>query len=314
MALGELDRDVFERWRSFASERAGRFDENSKAIFHRPTPGMEIDVGTARLYLDIDQKGGNSTIKVTRVRAHLAVPRGPRFKVRPQGLASAFGKRLGTQDIELGGPPSFDRIFVIKTREPGVTGRMWTDRIKALMLDLEPPPRITSDGSLIMFKVDAVLTKHETLDEVLEIVGTLAMSDIFGLSAIEALPKVEYHPPSGPWDERTLPTATVPSVVPVEIGPVIEKKTVHTRVTAVGISDELHHSARIDEGRLDRDETRLPEIARSPARRVGSASLTVGDGRAVVDWSGVEDDVDRLQAGVELVTAFAIAPNQGTFR
>lgn len=314
MAIGELDSAVFEQWRSFAAARGGCFDENSGAITLRRTPGMEIDIGSARLYLDIDQKSGNSTVKRTRGRAYLAVPQGPRFKVRPQGLASSIGKKLGTQDIELSGPPDFDRIFVVKTNDLATVSRMWTDRVKALMLDIEPAPRVTCDGKLIMFIVDTVLTERASLDRVLYIVGALASSDIFGLSAIQNLPNVEFQPPTGAWNERTLPTATVPAIVPIEIGPAIVKRAVHTRVTALGISKELSHTARIDDGQLDMDEALLPEVARSPARRVGTATVDVGDGHAIVEWAGIENDVDRLQAGIELVSAFAMSPRLGTFR
>ena len=67
-------------------------------------------------------------------------------------------------------------------------------------------------------------------------------------------------------------------------------------------------------GSLDPEAPPLPPAATSVIRRVGSATLAVAAGRAELTWAGIEEDLSHLEAGADLVAAFATAPGLGAFR
>ena len=316
---GEKQR--FEMWRAVATDRGGVIHEGENSLWRAHACSIEVDYGgemvsPARLFMDIlSDSSGKSGVEYTRVRALTAVPAAPKFKVYREYLLSKIGKRLGTQDVVLGGHAKFDELFMVKTKDPDRTRRMWTARAKAAFAEHLARAAIASDRETLEIYLLGIPDKREVLEAMLDVVGELASADIFGLTAISGLRDATYHPPSGPWDDRSAPHAEVSTFVSTIVGPIAVEKRAVTRAVTEQCRDDYECVVEIDsDGSATGTDTRLPDAARSALVRVGSSKLTVAEGRAELIWASIEENSERLQAGVDLVSTFATASRQGAFR
>ncbi len=275
-------------------------------MLQRMTPALEVDIGQARAYLDVQVRTGNSLAFFSRVKARLPVAAGPTMSIRREGFVASIGKALGGQDIVLGGNEEFDKAYVVRTNDEERTRTMWTERAKTLMLHELPRPKVTCDGSLITLVVGDVLADEAAISAGLDLIGELANADLFGLEALSELKDAEYHQPTGPWDDRTAPFARVEALIPVTLSLFVNRGVATTKASGKGVVEERGGQLRISsDGSYEGDDEILSERSRSAIRRVGAATLTVSDGSAELLWEGIENEVDHLEAGVELIASMA---------
>ncbi|MCA9665093.1 MAG: hypothetical protein KC503_05875 [Myxococcales bacterium] len=308
-------------WRGIAEARGGEFLEPSGSIFKRKPHRIEVDVGEARVLCDTYVVStGKSSTTYTRFRAHFPLPAGPVFKVYREGVLSKLGKALGTQDVELGGDPDFDRVFMVKCNNPDATRIAWSPEAKQLMLVNFQDCHISSDGDEITLYGLGSWVDGSRIDAGIELVASIANADLFGASALRALPGATYSKATGPWQARVAPHARVVlQATQVEIRPVIQPSHwVGTRAsTQVARPIERALSFTINAGQVRGDvpEGYLPPDAAAFTPALREATLEQSpSGELRLTWAHVEHDSEALMAGARLLALVAGTGQQGVFR
>lgn len=304
-------------WRKVALSRGGVYYEPYG--FFRPQPeAIDIDVDEVRVRLDRYQVGsGNQRRMYTRCRARYLLPRGPVFCIYPEGVLASIGKALGGQDVALGTDPAFDKQFIVKCEDVEAVQRVWSARAMRIMRRTFDKARIESDGAEIVLISPDPLDVSGLVAEVIDLMAEIASADLFGAEALRALPGAAYQPPTGPWDDRTIPYAMVGQPVPVTIAPAILGRRTVTRAT---VGDGPRERALKILVRSDGTAepagsvAQLPPAAAGFLRRAGNGTLVVDGASTSFTWLDVETDPARLMAGVRLLATLAGGPGQGVYR
>lgn len=304
-------------WRKAALSRGGMYQE-PRGFLRSKLDAIDVDVDQVRVHLDrFATRTGPQRRIHTRCRARYLVPRGPVFSVYAENALASLGKALGGQDVALGGDRSFDEQFIVKCEDTDAVRRVWTPWAMQVMRRSFATARIESDGTEIALICPDSLDLPGLLEESFDLVGEIAGADLFGVEALRKLPGGMYRPPTGPWDDRTIPHVVIGQPVPVTIMPAILGRRVVTRATVEGGLRErsLKILVRSDGSAEPADGlAELPPGAARFLRRVGDGTLVVDGAGTSFTWLEVETDPERLMAGVGLLVALASGPGQGVYR
>lgn len=304
-------------WQQVAAERGGMFHQ-AHGFLRRQTEAIEVDVGQVRVFLDLHVTQGNNNSKLyTRCQARYPLPAGPIFRIFPEGVLFTIGKALGMQDAVLGVNEVFDEHFIVRCDDAAEVRAVLSPEIMQTMLGVLSGGRLESDGVRVKLTVPGEPDTAARLGMLLDLVGAVAGADVFGLETLRTLPDASYHPPRGPWDQRSGPYAVVQRPVPVRLQPSLVGRRPVTRAT-VGDGPRSEPFKLI----VRADGTTEPQGAAGRLSPTAAALLPrVGDGALVVDgadtsftWLQVERDHQRLMAGVRLLATLAGGPAQGVFR
>jgi hypothetical protein len=313
----ESERKRKSVWRRVVLARGGVYQE-PRGFFRAKLDSIDVDVDQVRVHLDRHAAGAGKQRRIyTRCRARYLLPRGPVFCVYTEGVLASIGKALGGQDVVLGTDRVFDKRFVVKCEDAKAVQRVWSQRAMGLMIRTFEKARIESDGAEIALISQDPLNLPGLVDEAIDLVAELAGADLFGLEALRALPGGVYRPPTGPWDDRTIPHVVVGQPVPVTITPAILGRRVVTRATVGDGPRELPLKILVrSDGSAEPPDSvaRLPPAAAGLLRRAGDGTLVVDGAGTSFTWLGVETDPERLMAGVRLLAALAGGPGQGVYR
>lgn len=194
-----------EVWRAHAARRGGRFTP-SGGMFSSTQVSMEIESGGVPVLVDTYVVSNGKTSSVfTRARAQVALDGGPVFSVYREGLFSSLGKALGAQDVELGGHPRFDEVFMVKCDAPAAVRGVWTRTLRSMMCERLERARAISDGTTVTLVLGGVVDDTAVLDALVEVAGGLAGQGLAQLADLATLAVARYVPPTGPWDARSRP-------------------------------------------------------------------------------------------------------------
>jgi hypothetical protein len=304
-------------WQKVALARDGLYHE-PHGFWRSGSEAIEVDIDRARVYLDLVEVGsGHHRHVYTRCRAQYALLLGPIFRVSPEGVLATIGKVLGVQDAVLGVEPAFDQRFTVKCDDPEAVRQVWSQHAMRIMLRSFEKATIRSDGRDIELIVGEGLDVPGLIDEALDLVAEIANADIFGVEALRDLPGAVYHPPSGPWNDRSVPYVVLARPVPVTIAPAVVGRRAVTRAeVGDGPRDRpLKLLVRADGSREPAGgAAQLPPAATAFLRKVGDGTLIVDGARTSFTWLQIETDPERLVAGARLLAALAGAPAQGVYR
>lgn len=304
-------------WRKVALARGGAYHE-SGGFFSARSEVIDVDVEQVRVRLEAYETGSHQHRRIqTRCQARYLLPRGPVFDIHAQGALASIGKALGGQDVVLGTDHAFDERFVVKCEDAEAVRRIWSPLAMRMMYRSFGGARIESDGAGIELAIADPLDVPGRVDEALDLVAELAGVDLFGVEALRALPGAVYRPPSGPWDQRTVPHVVIAQPVPVTVAPAILGRRAVTRATVGDGPRErpLKILVRSDRSAEPADSVaRLPPAAIGFLRRAGNGTLVVDGANTSFTWLDVETDPERLMAGIKLLAALASAPGQGAYR
>jgi hypothetical protein len=115
----------------------------------------------------------------------------------------------------------FDQRFIVKCDHPEAVRQVWSQHAMRIMLRRFEQATLRSDGRDVELIVGEGLDIPGLIDEALDLVAEIASADIFGVEALRDLPGAVYHPPSGPWNDRSVPYVTLEHPVPVTIAPAV---------------------------------------------------------------------------------------------
>lgn len=197
-------------WRSFAQDRGGTFYEEELGVLGGRHAFIDVPHGDALVRADVIEQTERvgkmrRTVRYTRFRAAFLLHRGPEFHVYPATFFSSIGAALGFQDLALGVDPEFDDKFIVKTPHENGTRIAFNARAQELVRKHVVTGAITSNGSVVTFVTDALLSKQKELAVGTEIVGELARFGERFMAPLRALDGARYVPPEGPFEARTLP-------------------------------------------------------------------------------------------------------------
>jgi hypothetical protein len=304
-------------WRQVALARDGVYHE-PHGFIRSQHDMMDIDVGEVRVRFDRYEAGGNNHRRLfTRCRARYLVPRGPVFAIHAEGVLASIGKALGGQDVRLGTDREFDRRFIVKCEDAEAMRQVWSPQAMRIMLRSFDTAQIESNGAEITLTTADPLDVPGLVDEALELMSDIAGVDMFGIAALRALPGVAYQPPSGSWDDRTIPHVVIAHPAPVTLAPAVLGRRIVTRATIGDGPRErpLKILVRADGSSEPADSVaRLPPAAAGFLRRAGNGTLVVDGARTSFTWLDLETDPARLMAAVKLLATLAGAPAQGVYR
>jgi hypothetical protein len=304
-------------WRQVALSRGGLYQE-PRGLFRSKLDAIDVDVDQVRVRLERYAAGAGKQRRIyTRCRARYLLPRGPVFCIYADGVLASIGKALGGQDVVLGTDRVFNERFIVKCEDAQAVLRVWSPRAMGLMTRTFEKTRIESDGAEVTLISQDPLDVPGLVVEALDLVAEMAGADLFGIGALRALPGGAYQPPTGTWDDRTIPHVVIGQPVPVTIAPVVLGRRVVTRATVGDGPRELPLKilVRSDGGAEPADSVaRLPPAAAGLLRRAGDGTLVVDGAGTSFTWLGVETDPERLMLGVRLLAMLAGGPSQGVYR
>lgn len=304
-------------WRRVALARCGLYHE-PQGFWRTTREAIDVEVDGTRVYVDLVVEGsGDSRRVLTRCRAQYPLLLGPVFHIYREGVLAAIGKALGGQDVVLGVEPAFDMHYVVKCDDPGAVRQVWSPRAMCTMLLCFPGATIRSDGRDVELRIDTGLDLASQIDEAIDLMAEIAGADLFGIGALRALPGATYHPPSGPWNDRSVAYAVVAHPVPVTLAPVVVGRRAVTRATVGdGPRDRPLKLLVRARGACEPADAaaELPPAAASWLHKVGEGTLIVDGARTSFTWLQIETDPERLLAGARLLAALSGAPAQGVYR
>jgi hypothetical protein len=173
----------------------------------RPTEGTRPAVA---LFIDTyTVSTGKSSTTYTRGRVRYPLPAGPEFKVYKEGVFSSLGKALGTQDVELGGDPAFDALFMVKCDEPERVRQVWTPRAKELMRAHFADCRVDGTRKELRFLSLGTWTNRPRLERLIELLEELGRVDFYGHGVLAGLEQATFTAVQGQWHARELPRSTL---------------------------------------------------------------------------------------------------------
>lgn len=125
-----------ETWSQVAREIGGRYEA------HGPfgTGVVRYRSGEWEITLDIYKTGSSTTHTYTRMRTPFLTRNGLTFAVEREGMISAFLKRFGQQDIEIG-DPDFDKAFLVKGNDEAKVRRLLQDPRMHQLIQVQPEVR-----------------------------------------------------------------------------------------------------------------------------------------------------------------------------
>ena len=230
---------------------------------------------------------------------------------------ASIGKVLGGHDVRLETDRAFDERFIVKCDDAEAVRRVWSPLAMRIMRRSFDKARIESDGAVLELSSPDPLDVFGLVDEALDLMAEIAGADIFGLAALRALPGAAYQPPTGIWDQRTIPHVVLARPVPVTIGPAVLGRRAVTRASIGDGPRErpLKILVRSDGSAEPADSVAaLPPAAAGFLRRAGNGTLVVDGARTSFTWLDLETDHARLLAGAGLLTTLASGPGQGVYR
>lgn len=299
-------------WQQLASRRGGVcFD-------HATRPALEVNVRDARVRLEINRDASNGPERII-CRARYPVPAGPVFRVEA-GSVGAVGKLLGSRDVTLDDDRTFDAYFIVDTDQRDVVRRAWSPPAMRIMVRTLRDARVHSDGRTIEL-VRSAIHSPAIIEAMIDVVGELASADLFGIEALRTLPGATYHPPTGPWNDRTTPRAVIEQPAPVTLMPALVSGRVVTRA-AVGDGPRTRRiELRVrEDGSIEPteeptdDPPELPPEALALLPRLGHGTLVIDGADTSFTWHTVETDPQRLLAGARLLAIVAGGPALGAYR
>jgi hypothetical protein len=125
-----------EIWSQVAKEIGGRYDARAPlgaGVVRRRSGGWEIT-------LDTYKTGSSTTHTYTRMRAPFLTRDGLTFAIEREGMISAFLKRFGQQDIEIG-DPCFDKAFLVKGNDETKVRELLRDSRIQKLIQAQPEVR-----------------------------------------------------------------------------------------------------------------------------------------------------------------------------
>lgn len=307
-ALREGQKAPLDVWRQLAARRGGIY------LDHPGRPTIEVDVREARVRLEIEPGSSTEPDRAMTCRARYLVPLGPVFLVEA-GSVGLIGTLIGARDVVLG-DDAFDACFVVETGEGSAVRRVWSQQAMELMYRELREARVRSDGETIEL-ARGTIHSPAVMDAMIDLVGELANADLFGIEALRTLPGATYHPPTGPWYQRSTPHAIIEQPVPVTLMPVAVRGHAVTRAT-VGDGPRAQR-IEIDvseDGTVEPADggAQVPPAAAALLGRVGDGTLVVDGADTSFTWRTVETDAERLLAGARLLAILAGGPALGAYR
>ena len=267
-----------------------------------PTPSphlANLEVAVDGLVLDVKLHGleqKSQRARETCVRA--AAPAGPRLVLLPRGVATAFGRAVGGQDVATG-DPAFDARFMVKAADDGLVRAWLTERVRAALL-CAPEYSYELDGERALASRLAWESDPERLCAAIEAVATLARSG-FHLYASWCAIAAEMGaalPPGQAWPASGLTFDLVVLGTPLRVECTRrppERELWHTRVLAPATGRELPAALRTELDALD-------------------AEAGLEGAGVFVRWSGVEPERERLARAVALIAEWAGARGTAAYR
>lgn len=168
-----------EVWAQVARDIGGYYDDQGRlggdVLRHR--------TGAWEITLDTYKTGSSTTHTYTRMRAPFLTRDGLTFAIEREGMISAFLKRFGQQDIEIG-DPDFDKAFRIKGNDDAKVRRLLQDSMMKQLIQAQPEVRfkIRADAGLfnarfpegvheLHFEMTGVVKEPERLKKLFELFG-----------------------------------------------------------------------------------------------------------------------------------------------
>ncbi len=306
-------------WREVAERRDGTFTPDRTTFWRFRPPELTAPVGDAAVFVDVYAVQVNNTRSLyTRYRARYAIGFGPRMKVYRAGFSGALGTMLGFEDVEIG-EPRFDDAFIVRTADVEATRRAWTPRAREAFLGpLDREGRVQTTREEVSYIRSGIDEDPAVVDAGVTLVGDLASYGREWLSAMESVPEARWVGATGPWDDRTIPSAKLEvRGHPVRLYPAVYGAGVVARASCpVGRALEVFDASVDDAGRLGAE---VPEGLLGPSSapllaQIGPATLSC-DSRTVRVTLAIDAGTAALHDAAQLAAHLALGdPRTGTFR
>jgi len=282
---------------------------------------VDIPHGEALVRLSLKAFGGVEVEVLTiTLTARWPVPAGPELRVIAEGLLESVLKEWGAMQDVVVGQRDFDAQYVVHARDEAAMRAAWSPRARQIMV-ARAPRFVRSDGREISMEAEG--DSPEAVGDLIELMAALATADLFGVSALRALPGAAYREPTGPYEARTPPRVEIEAAGTrerVRIEPAAVTEIVARPVTRASITASVEKAAWSvgvrASGELEgaTEGLPLPEGIHHHLWGVGAGTLAQ-EGRTVsFTWSAVETDPGRLGAAVELLALFARPLPGGAYR
>jgi|GEM_PF-4512681 len=306
-----------EAWRAVSKKRGGAFYE----------AGMTLDVPEGEVVVRVTTVPGDPVS--TSVSALFPIEAGPVFAgPSTMGFGPAARGGKAPPDVVLG-RPGMSHQFILASPEPHRARRAWTQRAVELLLGRFRRCWVVSNGRTVEMVLPWVLDSAEDLDAAIDIVRDVATSDVFGVGALRALEGARYEAEANDFNVPASPHVLVGEPSPVTVGPALIDGQLVTRATAAA-PDRARREIRVGDGgqfepapsaELEDDDGAAVDAsdwlgaeAIALLGRVGPGVLTSDAGELAFRWLSVEEDPQRLRAGVELLAALGRGADRGVYR
>lgn len=283
---------------------------------------LQVDLphGEALVRLSLRAHGGVEDALIVTLSARWPVPAGPELRVIAEGLLESVLKEWGAMQDVIVGQRDFDEQYVVHARDEAAMRAAWSPRAREIMV-ARAPRFVRSDGREI--STEAGGDSPEAVGDLVELMAELAGADLFGVSALRALPGAVYHGPTGPLEARTPPRVEIEApgsrervrIEPAAVIDIVARPVTRASITASEEKAAWSVGVRAS-GELEgaTEGLPLPEGLNRHLWGVGAGTLAQ-EGRTVsFTWSAVETDPARLGAAVELLALFARPLSQGAYR
>lgn len=180
--MGWFSASKDEAWRELSRQIGAEFVDGG---FWK---GKKVQVQSGVWTLTLDtytQSTGKSHVTYTRMRAPFVNPEGFRFTISRKSFFTGLGKRLGMQDIEVGGF-EFDDDFVIKSNDETKVRELLANSQLRKLIEAQPTirldvkdsegwfgPKFPPDVDELHFQVVGVIKDVERLKELFELFAAL---------------------------------------------------------------------------------------------------------------------------------------------
>jgi hypothetical protein len=280
---------------------------------------VEADIQGAlvRVSLEVSpERRTNHHTNLTYVRARYLLGHGPVFEVEAETPLLSARKTVGLEDIELGGNRIFDEIFVVQGRNPEALRLAFTDRAKALALELGRP-EVRSDGRLVELALSDADSTPDRIETAARLVAELAHHGMWLLESLAEQIDARLSTPRGGWGARTMPTLRAQGAVgTVHLAPARHRGWPTFMLRARGTAVHDGTVLRVRAGAVARDDLALTRRQRQLAETLVDADLSMTRGHTELHLHTPGPGLHtRVQAGLKLLDDIAApSTDQGPFR
>lgn len=248
------------------------------------------------------ERGRLGTAQSTEISGRLLIPAGPSFVLARLGALRYLFQRGSSVDAGL---PYLSGEYALVSDRPE-SARALISPSAARRILLLGDATVSCNGVEVSVTVPGRLAAN-LVDEVAGLVVSLSEADIFGITELRQLPHAIYHPPDGPYDERSAPYVSVTLGARVDFAPIavhgvaqtwLARTYDHDRSFSCDVSPTGHTLPALPR------RIRLDPRLRLLLSTTGGGNLAAREHTLRFQWSRVETHRERLLAAGRLLAEF----------